>query len=66
MRFVFDWYGLKDLLQLLQSRFRSISRTACVPKIILGLTSSEITRERSDPAAQAGNCPAPPSYADRP
>ena len=39
------------------SRFRSISRIACVPKIILGLTSSEITRERSDPAAQAGNCP---------
>ena len=34
-----------------------ISRIACVPKIILGLTSSEITRERSDPAAQAGNCP---------
>ena len=37
-------------------KFRSISRIACVPKIILGLTSSEITRERSDPAAQAGNC----------
>ena len=35
----------------------SISRIACVPKIILGLTSSEITRDRFDSAAQAGNCP---------
>ena len=39
---------------------------ACVPKIILGLASGEITRERSDPAAQAQELSAPPSYADRP
>ena len=38
-------------------QFRSISGIACVPKIILGLASGEITRERSDPAVQARNCP---------
>ena len=34
-----------------------VSGIACVPKIILRLASGEITRERSDPAAQARNCP---------
>ena len=38
-------------------RIRSISGIACVPEIILGLASGEITRERSDPAVQARNCP---------
>ena len=40
-----------------RGKFRSISGIAYVSKIILGLARGEITRERSDPAAQARNCP---------
>ena len=45
------------LVLALLEQICSISGIACVPKIILGLASGEITRERSDPAVQARNCP---------
>ena len=37
------------------SKSQQLEHIACVPKIILGLASGEITRERSDPAAWAKN-----------
>src|SRR6202035_870804 len=40
----------------LESRFRSISRIACMPEIIGSFAGSEGTRESADPAAQARNC----------
>ena len=61
-----DYAVIGDCETAALTKFRSISGIACVPKIILGLASGEITRERSDPAAQARELSAPPSYADRP